>query len=86
VLRGAPSCRLRRFSARSGCFPVPVLPLKSRVLNYDDRPIPGLYGAGNCIASPAHDAYWAAGATLGSALTFGRLAGENAAREPVKEG
>ncbi|WGS44305.1 FAD-dependent oxidoreductase [Burkholderia sp. JSH-S8] len=63
----------------------PVIDEKSRVLNYDDRPIPGLYGAGNCIASPAHDAYWAAGATLGSALTFGRLAGENAAREPVKE-
>ncbi len=63
----------------------PVIDEKSRVLNYEDQPIAGLYGAGNCIASPAHDAYWAAGATLGTALTFGRLAGENAAREPIKE-
>jgi len=63
----------------------PVIDSHGRVLGYDDQPIPGLYGAGNCIASPAHDTYWAAGATLGTAMTFGRLAGDHAAREPIRE-
>jgi succinate dehydrogenase/fumarate reductase flavoprotein subunit len=30
-----------------------------------DRPIPGLYGVGNCVAGPQARAYWAGGATLG---------------------
>lgn len=29
------------------------------------EPIPGLYGVGNCVASPSAQAYWAGGATLG---------------------
>ncbi|UDM52782.1 FAD-dependent oxidoreductase [Cupriavidus sp. MP-37] len=58
----------------------PVINARAEVLRSDDRPIPGLYGAGNCIASPAHNTYWAGGCTLGSGMTFGYLAGLHASR------
>ncbi|MFB3077823.1 MAG: FAD-binding protein, partial [Lysobacterales bacterium] len=56
----------------------PVIDAKARVLNVDDQPIPGLYGAGNCIASPSRDAYWGAGCPLGLSLTFGFIAANSA--------
>lgn len=57
----------------------PIIDEKAQVLNADGKPIPGLFGAGNCIASPARDSYWAAGATLANAMTFGAIAGRTAA-------
>ena len=62
----------------------PKINARAQVIDDGDQPIPGLYGAGNCIGSPAGQAYWAGGSTLGLALTFGAIAGKNAAREPVK--
>lgn len=62
----------------------PVIDTNSRVLRVDGTPIPGLYGAGNCVASPAGQAYWSGGSTIGPALVFGYIAGKNAANEPDK--
>ncbi|WP_185015578.1 FAD-dependent oxidoreductase [Salinisphaera orenii] len=56
-----------------------VIDSRSRVLNTEGVPIPGLYAAGNCVASPAHQAYWGGGGTIGPALTFGYIAGEQVA-------
>jgi succinate dehydrogenase/fumarate reductase flavoprotein subunit len=63
----------------------PKINAKAQVLDVSDKPIPGLYGAGNCIAAPAGQAYWAGGSTLGPAMTFGALAGQHASQEPTKE-
>jgi predicted oxidoreductase len=58
----------------------PVINCRAEVIDVLGQPIPGLYGAGCCVASPGGRAYWSGGAPIGLALTFGYLAGRNAAR------
>jgi len=50
-----------------------------------DRPIPGLYGVGNCVAAPQARAYWAGGATLGPIIGFAHRAAAACHRRPRRE-
>jgi predicted oxidoreductase len=61
----------------------PVIDASARVLDVEGKIIPGLYGAGNCIASPSREAYWGAGCPLGLSLTFGYIAANAAHLESV---
>ncbi|MFL6189988.1 MAG: FAD-binding protein [Actinomycetes bacterium] len=56
-----------------------------QVLDDQDRPIPGLYGVGNCVASASAQAYWAGGATLGPILALAHRAARAAHAERVAE-
>ena len=57
----------------------PRVDTHGRILHVHDRPIPGLYGAGNVIASPAGPAYFGGGTSIGMAVVWGALAGSHAA-------
>jgi 3-oxosteroid 1-dehydrogenase len=59
----------------------PAIDASARVLDTADEPIPGLYGVGNCIASPSGEAYWGAGHTLSLSMTFGFIAANAAHNE-----
>ena len=56
----------------------PVINENGQVLTWEGEPIVGLYGAGNCVACPSFNAYWAGGATLGHAHTWGYAATQHA--------
>jgi succinate dehydrogenase/fumarate reductase flavoprotein subunit len=58
----------------------PRVDATGRVLRPDGTPIRGLYGAGNCVASPSGQGYWGGGGTIGPILCFAYLAGAHAAR------
>lgn len=63
----------------------PVIDTDARVQRVEGGPIAGLYGAGNCIASPAGQGYWGGGTTLGLAVTTGWVAGQDAARRAARD-
>src|SRR5665213_1562365 len=62
----------------------PATNASGQVLDAMNKPIPGLYGAGNCVASASARAYWAGGATLGPFLAFAYLAANAAHREAAQ--
>jgi len=52
---------------------------QARVLDVNERPIPGLYAVGNDMASVMGGTYPGAGITIGPAMTFGYIAGRHLA-------
>ena len=52
----------------------------------DGKPLSGLYGVGNCVASASAQGYWAGGGTLGPILAFGRLVAEHATGHQRRRG
>jgi 3-oxosteroid 1-dehydrogenase len=63
----------------------PTASVDGQILRRDGTPIPGLYGAGNCVASAAGAGYWSGGSTLGPAATFSYLAAQRLVEEPVRD-
>jgi len=53
----------------------------AHVLDEAERPIPGLYAAGEGTGGVLGDRYLGGGNSVANAVVFGRIAGTNAARE-----
>lgn len=66
------------YELKIGCFGTKggtVINEQGQVVDFEDRPIPRLYAAGNVTSAVFGPAYPGGGSTLGPALTFGYLAG-----------
>ena len=67
----APYYAIQVFSGALGTKGGPPTDTHARVLDVDGDVIPGLYAAGNAMASPLGMTYGGAGGTLGPAMVFG---------------
>ncbi|KAH9259141.1 hypothetical protein BASA81_002761 [Batrachochytrium salamandrivorans] len=64
----------------------PNIDRKGRILNKQNKPLPGLYGAGNAVRSATRNSYPASGVTLSNAVFFGWNAGKDAAERSMSGG
>jgi succinate dehydrogenase/fumarate reductase flavoprotein subunit len=78
-ITGGPFYAIKMLIGDLGTYAGIVTDADARVLDADGRVIPGLYAAGNDMASIMGGNYPGAGITLGPALTFGYIAGRNLA-------
>ncbi|HWV36393.1 MAG TPA: FAD-binding protein, partial [Thermomicrobiales bacterium] len=62
----------------------PVINPDAQITRWDGSAIEGLYGAGNCIASPGVNAYWGGGMTIGNATVWGYRAALHASASTEK--
>jgi 3-oxosteroid 1-dehydrogenase len=62
----------------------PKVNARLQMLGGDERPIAGLYGIGNCVASASGQAYWSGGSTFGPYVTFGYVAAQSIAQDPTR--
>ncbi len=77
ALGGGPYYAIEVKSGALGTKGGPQTDTRSRVLDVDGAVIPGLYCAGNAMASPMGMTYGGAGGTLGPAMVFAYLAGRD---------
>ena len=72
------------YRVRAGVFGTrggPVINENAQIVDFGNRPIPGLFGAGNVVAHPFASAYPGGGGTLGPAVTFGHVAAKSVLAE-----
>jgi predicted oxidoreductase len=62
-----------------------VTDARTRVLDVERKPIPGLFAVGNDAASIFGGSYPGAGATLGPAMTFGYICGKTLAERRLAD-
>jgi 3-oxosteroid 1-dehydrogenase len=63
----------------------PKVSPRMQMLDGEERPVAGLYGIGNCVASASGQAYWSGGSTFGPYVTFGYVAAQSIEQEPTKD-
>ncbi|WP_017761906.1 FAD-binding protein, partial [Pseudacidovorax intermedius] len=83
-LQRGPFYAVRVVAGSLGTFAGLRVDTQARVLDEHDRPVPGLYAAGNDMASLMGGHYPSGGITLGPAMTFGFIAGHHAAGVPLE--
>jgi len=79
-----PYYAIRVFAGSVGTFVGLKTDGDARVLDTAGQPIPGLYAAGNDMASITGGDYISGGCTLGPGMTFGYLAARHAARHAAR--
>lgn len=84
-LTRAPFYAIRIHPGDIGSFTGLRTDARARVLAPDGAPVPGLWAAGNAASPMTGGTYAAAGLTIGAAMTFGYIAGRDAAGKGGRE-